>query len=303
MLIIQRIKHAIIGVSTLPLHRRVVRSGQPTGSSTVFSEVTAVRDVQRNMWNKGENLRQMDLAVREIAEGNMTVRKAAVSYGIPKSTLHDHVKGKVQLGAGIGAQKYLTDEEEEEIVRWLEGCAKSISEVRAVVGAIVAKKLGVDCITVSHGWWDRFQQRHPHLTMRAGETLAYRRATATNPETINNYFDQLEEILVSNSLGSCPSRIYNIDESGFPLQHRPGKRVAVRGQKHVTVPVSNDKTQVTVMVCVSAAGSSIPPMVVFKRSNLTEDLIQGEVPDTLYGLSKSGWMDGDLFAKWFRYHF
>ena len=139
--------------------------------------------------------------------------------------------------------------------------------------------------------------------MRAGETLAYRQATATNPETINNYFDQLEEILVSNSLGSCPSRIYNIDESGFTLQHHPGKRIAVRGQKHVTVPLSNDKTQVTVMACVSAAGSSIPPMVVFKRSNLTEDLIQGEVPDTLYGLSKSGWMDGDLFTKWFRYHF
>ena len=116
----------------------------------------------RSTWNKGENLRQMDLAVREIAEGNMTVRKAAVTYGIPKSTLHDHVKGKVQLGAGVGAQRYLTDEEEE-VVRWLEGCAKvgcakSISEVRTVVGAIVAKKLGVDCITVSHGWWDRFRQ-------------------------------------------------------------------------------------------------------------------------------------------------
>ena len=109
---------------------------------------------------------------------------------------------------------------------------------------------------------------------------------ATNPETINNYFDQLEEILVSNSLGSCPSRIYDIDESRFPLQHRPGKKIAVRGQKHVTVPVCNDKTQVTVMACVSAAGSSIPPMVVFKRGNLTEDLIQGEVPDILYGLSK-----------------
>ena len=38
-------------------------------------------------------------------------------------------------------------------------------------------------------------------------------------------------------------------------------------------------------------------MVVFKRSNLTEDLIQGEVPDTLYGLSKNGWMDGDLLNQ------
>ena len=57
--------------------------------------------------------------------------------------------------------KYLTDEEEDEVVRWLEGCAivgcaKSIREVRVVVGAIVAKKLGMECTSVSHGWWDRF---------------------------------------------------------------------------------------------------------------------------------------------------
>ena len=44
-------------------------------------------------------------------------------------------------------------------------------------------------------------------------------------------------------------------------------------------------------------------MVVFKRSDLTEDLIQGKVPDTLCGLSKNDWMDGGLFTKWFHYHF
>ena len=60
---------------------------------------------------------------------------------------------------------------------------------------------------------------------------------------------------------------------------------------------TSDKTQVTVLACVRADGCYMPPMVVFKRSDLKEDLIQGEVPDTLYGLSKSGWMDGNLFAK------
>ena len=29
-------------------------------------------------------------------------------------------------------------------------------------------------IPLPHGWWDRFRQRHPHLTMRAWEALAYR---------------------------------------------------------------------------------------------------------------------------------
>lgn len=252
----------------------------------------------------------MELALRDVATGVLPVRKAALIYGIPKSTLHDHASGKVRPGAGVGLPKYLTDEEEEdELVRWLEGCAevgcaKSVRETRAVVGAIVAKKQRVECAVVSHGWWDRFRKRHPHLTLRAGEALAYRRAIATSPKTFRSYFDQLEDILNTSGLRHASSRIFNADESGIPLQHRPGKRIAVRGQKHVNVTTSGNKTQIMVLACVSASGCYIPPMVVFKRKSLTAELIQGEVPDTMYGLSpKSGWMDGELFAQWFRCHF
>ena len=267
------------------------------------------QQVCRKTWNKGDGEKQMELALCDVAKGVLTVRKAALVYGIPKSTLHDHVSGKVRPGAGVGLPKYLTDEEEDELVRWLEGCAevgcaKSVRDTRAVVGAIVAKKQRVECAVVSHGWWDRFRKRHPHLTMRAGEALAYRRAVATSPETFSNYFDQLEEVLDTNGLRHAPSRIFNADESGIPLQHRPGRRIAVRGQKHVIVNTSGNKTQITVLACISASGCYIPPMVIFKRKGLTEDLIEGEVPDTIYGLSpKSGWMDGELFSQWFRCHF
>ena len=114
-------------------------------------------------------------------------------------------KGVLTTGASVGLPKYLTDEEEDELVRWLEGCAevgyaKSVRDTRAVVGAIVAKKQRVECTVVSHGWWDRFRKRHPHLTMRVGEVLAYRRAVATSPETFSNYSDQLEDILDTNRL-------------------------------------------------------------------------------------------------------
>ncbi len=290
--------------STVPLHRRILR----TQDTTCHARDEEQRRDCRRVWNKGEGEARMELALRDINSGTMTVRKAALVYGIPKSTLHDHASGKVRPGAGVGLPRYLNNEEEDELVRWLEGCAevgcaKSVRQVRAVVGAIVAKKQGVDSAIVSHGWWDRFRQRHPHLTLRAGESLAYRRAVAANPDTFRHYFDQLENVLDTNGLRNAPSRIFNADESGMPLQHRPGRRIAVRGQKHVIVHTSGNKTQITVLVCVSARGNYIPPMVVFKRKGLTEDLVQGEVPDTMYGLSSSGWMDGELFSQWFQYHF
>ena len=136
--------------------------------------------------------------MRDVTNGEKTVRRAALEYGVPKSTLHDHVSGKVMPGAVGGAPRYL-DKEEEELVRWLEGCAevgcaKNVKEVRAIVGAIVAKKQNLENVTVSHGWWDRFSARHPRLTMRAGESLAYVHAVCSNRQTLNHYFELLEDV-------------------------------------------------------------------------------------------------------------
>ena len=47
----------------------------------------------------------------------------------------------------------------------------------------------------------------------------------------------------------------------------------------------------------------MPPMVIFDRKTLKPEMATGEVPGTMYGLSSSGWMDGDLFELWFTHHF
>ena len=68
--------------------------------------------------------------------------------------------------------------------------------------------------------------------------------------------------------------------------------------------VSGNKTQITVLVCASAAGNPIPPMVIFDRKNLNQEMTIGEVPGTMYGLNPgSGWIDQELFRDWFERHF
>ena len=58
------------------------------------------------------------------------------------------------------------------------------------------------------------------------------------------------------------------------------------------------------LVCVNAAGYAIPPMVIYARSNLSQQLTRGEVPGIMYGLSpNSGWIDSELFTEWFERHF
>ena len=47
-----------------------------------------------------------------------------LQYGVPWSTLHDHVSGKVEHGAKPGHDAYLSLEEEEELVSFLVKCAQ-----------------------------------------------------------------------------------------------------------------------------------------------------------------------------------
>ena len=46
----------------------------------------------------------------------------------------------------------------------------------------------------------------------------------------------------------------------------------------------------------------MPSMVIFDRKTIKPEMAAGEVPGTMYGLSSSGWMDGDLFELWFTHH-
>jgi len=40
---------------------------------------------------------------------------------------------------------------------------------------------------------------------------------AVNEETMSSYFDLLEDTLKKYNLLHCPAQIYNVDESGIPL--------------------------------------------------------------------------------------
>ena len=59
-------------------------------------------------------------------------------------------------------------------------------------------------------------------------------------------------------------RIYNCDETGFPLAPKPGKVIAMKTDKHVyQAGTSSKKTQITMLICCSASGHYIPPLVVY----------------------------------------
>ena len=158
--------------------------------------------------------------------------------------------------------------------------------------------------TLSLGWLDKKSKRHPQLSLRKGEPLSKTRLATTSREILDKYFDLLEEVLVQNNILNKPSQIFNFDETGVPLSFSPPRVLARKGQKYVYSVRTGDKSQVTVLACAcSAAGYVLPPHVIFKQSGLNKEWIVGEVPNTKYSLTETGWINSSVFEGWFFAHF
>ena len=261
--------------------------------------------------NRPKKLRQwnddaMKRAYDAVTDGKMGVNRAALVFNVPRTTLKDRVAGRVIHGSDMGPKKYLT-KEEKELVEFLLNCAKmgyakSRQDVLKIVHGAVLKK-GKQIDKISHGWWVRFCKRWPQLRLRKGDSFPIVRDQATNYSVFKSYFDLLGETLTKYGIKDKPAQIYNCDETGMPLEHKMPKVIAAKGTKKVRQCTSGTKTQITVLACASASGQTIPPMVVFAGKHFNSVLAKGEVPATLYGMSSSGWMDQELFADWFLYHF
>ena len=53
------------------------------------------------------------------------------------------------------------------------------------------------------------------------------------------------------------------------------------------------------MTCaVNAAGTYLPPMMIFKRKRMSQLLLKGTPHGTIGGVSENGWIESDLFVKW-----
>ena len=209
-------------------------------------------------------------------------------------------------GCKSGRSPFLTPKEEKEMYDWLLVCAnigypKRRDDVIGIVRKALKNKFGSLADDFSgKGWRLRFMERWPSLRLRKADGLAQSRANAVNSVNIKNYFVLLEKTLEEKESFNCPNRIYNMDESGLPLDHNPSKVIAMKGARKVHCRTSGNKMQITILACANAAGTVIPPMVVFQGKRLNPEWTKGEVPCTLYGMSDKGWTDMELFSYWLK---
>jgi len=111
---------------------------------------------------------------------------------------------------------------------------------------------------------------------------------------LNNYFDVLRSIFDEFDFDSHPEVIYNMDETGVPLELQPPKVIAKRGQKSL-LPNIKEKQQITVIGCGSVTDQCVSPFIIFAAKRINHLWTRNEVSGSRYAVSEKGWIDHDLF--------
>jgi len=249
----------------------------------------------------------MKAAIESVKAG-MSGNRAADSHGVPRSTLKDRLSGRVIHGVKPGPQPYLTADEESQLSSHLLmaskiGLGKTRRDVQCLVASYLKQKGTLRGSKVSNGWWSNFMKRNETLSLRLGDSTAGVRFDAMNTENINMYFDLLRNVYDEFEFDKYPETIYNMDETGVPLEPRPPKIVTQKGQKKVRYRTTGQKSQITVIGCGNATGQAIPPFIIFAGKQVSPLWTDNEVNGTRYAVSDKGWADQELFYFWLKDHF
>jgi len=155
---------------------------------------------------------------------------------------------------------------------------------------------------LSEMWWRNFLKRNPEISLRATQNFGLVR-TLVKRETIEAFYKRLLESLTTNEYGSLldkPHLVFNCDESGFEFDAINKIVAAARGAKHIPRVSKGQHEKVTVLVYGCAAGNTLPPMFIYKSlSGRVANGLQDAPAGTLFTAQKSGWIDKDLYLKWF----
>ena len=163
------------------------------------------------MASKAQKEGQLLLALQAYQKGQIkSIRKAALAYNVPHSTLIDRVAGVACVSSRANSHK-LTPTEEQVLIQWIlsmdsRGYPPQVSAVRNVAQLLLQKRVG-------KYWPARFVKRHPTLRSQFNRKYDYQRAQCEDPALIEIWFRLVGNVI--RKYGIQKGDICNFDETGF----------------------------------------------------------------------------------------
>lgn len=256
------------------------------------------------MWSENA----MVAAIEAVRNKQLSQRAACKTFDVPRCTLQVRLSGKTEVGAKPGHPTVMSLEQEEKVVdyacnRASMGIGFGRKQFLQYAGDFAKKhQLSFKNGRPSLRWWRGVKNRHQRLRLRQPEGTAAIRHQCMDHAKVQKYFACLKSIMDASNLHIKPGNIWNMDETGVQLDHKPGRIVAGKGSKYLHSRTSGNRETITIIGCVNAAGCSLPPHVIVKgktRRSLNSFDTTSAPTGTTWSWSDSGWTKQGIALLWF----
>ena len=246
------------------------------------------------------------LAIQAIRQDRrMSIRRAAVTYQVPRSTLQARLLGRLPTVETRNARHILTPSEEETLIRHIldldsRGFSPHFDHLRDMANLLLKTR---HASPVGKQWPYNFVRRRAELKTRFSRAYDFQRALCEDPDQINAWFRLVANMRTKYGIQDCD--FYNFDETGFMMGVICGNMVITRadrrGRGKQLQP--GNREWATAIECVSSDGFALPPFLIVQGVNhLASWYTECDLPPSwVIKTSPNGWTDNETALEWIQH--
>ena len=217
---------------------------------------------------------QMTACLVEVEKNEgRSLRAIGGEFDLPESTVGMRLKRRNQVAAGVAPPKLgrptiISPEEEAILAQCIGtlcriGLSPTVDEIRIIVGEYIntnnIMSLFKDGIP-ERQWLERFFKSNKLTLKKATMISRERKDFTSNPFLVFDFYEQLSTIIDSNNLQ--PNQIWNMDETGFPLDPKKQMSVVPKGKRAYKTTQGSGRENITVLSVANAAGRVLDPLII-----------------------------------------
>jgi len=265
---------------------------------------------QRKKWDP----ERMKAAIEAIRNKDMGSYEASRVFNVPQKTLQRYVKNwqkssSETVKTKLGRKQVLPCEAENDLAEHCPLMERKIFSLTMADIMRLAYQLAVRngiknqfCKRnekAGRKWLKNFLRHHPQISVRTPEGLSPSRARGFTPGSVAQFFEIYKPAM--DNIKHNPARLYNCDKTGITIvQHKHMKILGMKGKRQISsLQPAERGSLVTVINCMSPTGHFIPPLLVFTRKNMKQELMNGTPPGSIHACHPSGWIQSEIFSHWF----
>lgn len=245
----------------------------------------------------------LSLALEAIANGQ-SVRKAAIDWGIPRSTLRSRILGHESHRQAAEDQQRLSPVQEGHLASWIItqealGLPPTHAQVKEFAQRILAAK--GDHRPIGKHWMAAFLKRNPSIKTKRHRTIDAKRVNGATTPIIKGWFPNLYLPVIE---AIEPEHRHNMDEGGIMEGHGVNGLVLGSAETQAIQKKQPGESAWTSFIeCISATGKALPPLVIFKGKTVQQQWFPddlSEFKDWKFTATENGWTTEDTAVEWLK---